>query len=83
MFSPTFREVRRYMCALVDISDFSKGKSDVEFCEELARKVGVAAVPGSSFFNEDVNHLARFHFAKKDETLYEALNRLADIRKKM
>ena len=68
---------------MVDISEFAKGKNDMEFCEEMIRKVGVAAVPGSSFFNEDVNHLARFHFSKKDETLYEALNRLADIRKKM
>lgn len=79
----TFTEPEGSYFMMVDISDFSKGKSDVEFCEELARKVGVAAVPGSSFFKEDVNHLARFHFAKKDETLYEALNRLADIRKKM
>ena len=79
----TFTEPEGSYFMMVDISDFSKGKSDVEFCEELARKVGVAAVPGSSFFNEDVNNLARFHFAKKDETLYEALNRLADIRKKM
>ena len=79
----TFTEPEGSYFMMVDISDFSKGKSDVEFCEELARKVGVAAVPGSSFFNEDVNHLARFHFAKKDGTLYEALNRLADIRKKM
>lgn len=79
----TFTEPQGSYFMMVDISEFSKGKSDIEFCEELARKVGVAAVPGSSFFNEDVNHLARFHFAKKDETLYEALNRLADIRKKM
>ncbi|MBQ6420007.1 MAG: aminotransferase class I/II-fold pyridoxal phosphate-dependent enzyme [Clostridia bacterium] len=68
---------------MVDISDFAKGKSDTEFCEEMTVKLGVAAVPGSSFFNEDVNHLARFHFSKKEETLYEALERLSDIRKKM
>ena len=79
----TFTEPQGSYFMMVDISEFSKGKSDVEFCEELARKVGVAAVPGSSFFKENVNHLARFHFAMKDETLYEALNRLADIRKKM
>ncbi len=65
---------------MVDISEFQKGKTDIEFCEELAYKVGVAAVPGSSFFKEDVNHLARFHFAKKDETLYEALDRLSKIK---
>lgn len=47
----------------------------------LARDVGVGAVPGSSFFREDVNHLIRFHFAKKDETLNEALNRLEKLKK--
>ena len=43
----------------------------------------MAAVPGSSFFKEDVNHLIRFHFAKKDETLIAALDRLSDIYKKL
>lgn len=65
---------------MLDISEFGY-QSDLEFCETLAEKVGVGAVPGSSFFREDVNHLIRFHFAKKDETLYEALNRLESIRK--
>jgi len=60
-----------------------KGQSDVAFCEEMARKVGVACVPGTSFFQENVSNIVRFHFAKKDETLYEALNRLADIKAKM
>jgi len=45
--------------------------------------VGVAAVPGSTFFREDVHTLARFHFAKKDETLLEALNRLSDMKAKL
>ena len=67
---------------MMDISEFGYD-SDLEFCEVLAEKVGVGAVPGSSFFREDVNHLIRFHFAKKDETLNEALNRLNDIRKKI
>ena len=67
---------------MMDISEFGYD-SDLEFCEVLAEKVGVGAVPGSSFFREDVNHLIRFHFAKKDETLNEALNRLSDIRKKI
>lgn len=79
----TFTEPQGTYFMMVDISEFAKGKNDVEFCEEMVRKLGVAAVPGSSFFKEDVNHLARFHFSKKDETLYEALNRLADIRQKM
>lgn len=67
---------------LLDISEFGF-ESDLEFCEVLARDVGVGAVPGSSFFRENVNHLIRLHFAKKNDTLAEALNRLADLRKKI
>ena len=67
---------------MLDISEFGF-ESDLEFCDVLARDVGVGAVPGSSFFREPVNSLIRLHFAKKDETLYEALNRLSDIRKKI
>lgn len=64
---------------LIDISEFGFD-SDLAFCEQLARKVGVGAVPGSSFFRENVNHLIRLHFAKKEETLLEALNRLEHIK---
>ena len=60
---------------LLDIGEYGYD-SDVDFCEDLAAKVGVGAVPGSSFFREPVNHLIRMHFAKNDETLNEALNRL-------
>ena len=67
---------------LLDISEFGYD-SDLEFCEDLARLVGVGAVPGSSFFREPVNHLIRFHFAKKDETLLAALNRLESLRAKI
>ena len=67
---------------LLDISEFGY-ESDLEFCEVLARDVGVGAVPGSSFFRENVNHLIRLHFAKKDETLYEALGRLEHIRNRI
>ena len=67
---------------LADISEFGF-RSDVEYCELLARKCGVGAVPGSSFFRENVNHLIRFHFAKKESTLAEALERLMNIRKCM
>ena len=67
---------------LLDISEFGYD-DDYEFCKKLAANVGVGAVPGSSFFKEDVNRYIRLHFAKKDDTLYEALNRLSDIRKKM
>ena len=64
---------------LLDISEFG-WKSDLEFCEALAEKVGVGAVPGSSFFKEPVNHLIRLHFAKKEDTLQRALTRLEKIK---
>ena len=67
---------------MMDISEFGYD-SDLKFCEDLAAKVGVGAVPGSSFFREPVNHLIRFHFAKKDETLNDALNRLEALRSKI
>lgn len=67
---------------MLDISEFQYD-SDVDFCERLARDVGVGAVPGSSFFKEKVNHLIRLHFAKKNDTLYEALNRLEHMKVKM
>ena len=67
---------------MLDISAFGYD-SDLQFCEDLAAKVGVGAVPGSSFFREPVNHLIRFHFAKKDDTLNEALNRLETLRERI
>ena len=67
---------------MLDISEFGY-ESDLKFCEDLASKVGVGAVPGSSFFREPVNHLIRLHFAKKDETLFDALNRLESLREKI
>ena len=70
---------------LVDISEFLalpqfSGWTDLSFCEWMIRKIGVAAVPGSSFFREDVNHLIRLHFARTKETLDEALARLAKLK---
>ncbi len=67
---------------LVDISEFGY-EDDILFCEDLARKVGVGAVPGSSFFKEQENRYIRFHFAKQDATLNAALERLADIHTRM
>jgi aspartate/methionine/tyrosine aminotransferase len=67
---------------MIDISEFG-WKDDTAFCEWMAREVGVAAVPGSSFFHEPVNHLIRLHFAKKSETLESAGERLLSLRKKV
>lgn len=90
-----FTEPQGAYFVLIDISEFGYGsrnsrdcscgvqgdKPDEKFCIDMAQKVGVAAVPGSSFFREPVDHLVRLHFAKKDETLYEALNRLENLKK--
>ena len=67
---------------MMDISEFGYD-SDLNFCEDLASKMGVGAVPGSSFFREPVNHLIRFHFAKRDETLSAALENLKSLRDKI
>ena len=64
---------------MLDIGEYGYA-SDLEFCIDLAEKVGVGAVPGSSFFREPVNNLIRLHFAKREETLNEALNRLEGMR---
>lgn len=65
---------------MVDIGRFGYEK-DTEFCHWLAKEIGVAAVPGSSFFRERVNHLIRFHFAKREETLRAAGERLLQLAK--
>lgn len=70
---------------LVDISRFLeleqfKGYTDLEFCEWMIREIGVAAVPGSSFFKEQVNHLIRLHFAREKATIDEAIKRLAKMK---
>jgi aminotransferase len=67
---------------LVDIGEFGWA-DDVAFAEWLAEHVGVAGVPGSSFFREPVNHLIRFHFAKREETLASAGERLMTLREKV
>lgn len=71
---------------LVDISRFIDGKNhdgkpldDHYFCDWLARRVGVAAVPGSSFFHEPVHHYIRFHYAKQASTLDAAGERLLTL----
>lgn len=66
---------------MVDISEFG-WEDDVAFAEWMTREVGVAAVPGSSFFREPVRHLIRFHFAKQLRTLTAAGERLLTLREK-
>lgn len=69
---------------LIDIQEFLElpqfaGMTDLEFCEWMIINIGVAAVPGSSFFKEEVNHLIRLHFAREKSTLDEALARLSRL----
>jgi aminotransferase len=66
---------------LVDISPFGF-EDDTAFCLWLAQEIGVAAVPGSSFFHEPVHHLIRFNFAKREETLHAAGERLLRLKEK-
>jgi aminotransferase len=75
----TYTEPDGAYYVMVDISEFG-WDSDTAFCEWMAREVGVAAVPGSSFFREPVNHLIRLHFAKRPETLAAAGERLLNLR---
>ena len=78
----TFTRPQGAYYVLMDISEYGYS-DDLLFCEDLARKVGVGAVPGSSFFKEPENRYIRFHFAKKDDTLEAALDRLSDMKDKM
>ena len=63
---------------LVDFSHLGL-TDDYDFCRWLAEEIGVAGVPGSSFFKEPVNHLVRFHFAKNVATLEAAGERLLKL----
>jgi len=63
----------------VDISEVSD-LPEAEFCQWLTREVGVAAIPLSAFYGDGFDQrVVRFCFAKKDETLLTALERLARL----
>jgi aspartate/methionine/tyrosine aminotransferase len=64
---------------MVDCAAFGV-KDDQEFCRWMAREVGVAAVPGSSFFHEPVNHLIRLHFSRSEAILAETGKRLQKLK---
>jgi aminotransferase len=68
---------------MTDISAFGFA-SDVEFAAHLVKDVGIACVPGSSFYRhpKDGSHQVRFAFCKKPETLDEAARRLEKLRRK-
>jgi len=65
---------------MVDVSRFGFG-SDSEFAQYLVKDIGVATVPGSSFYSDPATapQTVRFCFSKRDETLHEADKRLARL----
>ena len=66
-----------FLCA--DISSVSD-LNEAEFCQWLVREIGVAAIPLSAFYGDGFDqHVVRFCFAKKDETLIEAAARLRQL----
>lgn len=66
---------------MTDISAFGFA-NDIEFTKHLIREIGVAVVPGSSFYHDASlgSQLVRFCFCKKDETLHAAADRLQRLR---
>jgi aminotransferase len=68
---------------MTDISAFGFA-NDLEFTKYLVQEIGVAAVPGSSFYRDPKlgAQQVRFAFCKKDATLDEAAKRLAKIRRR-
>jgi aminotransferase len=65
---------------MLDISPFGYA-SDVEFAHWMAREIGVAPVPGSSFFANGENRYVRLNFAKRPATLHAAGERLLKLRR--
>ncbi|HEY2254336.1 MAG TPA: pyridoxal phosphate-dependent aminotransferase [Variovorax sp.] len=63
----------------VDISAVSD-LGEADFCQWLTSEIGVAAIPLSAFYGDEFDQrVVRFCFAKKDETLQAALDRLARL----
>jgi aminotransferase len=67
---------------MCDISDFGFS-DDIEFTKHLIREVGVAVVPGSSFYHDKAmgSQMVRFCFCKKDETLQAAAENLQKLKR--
>jgi aspartate/methionine/tyrosine aminotransferase len=68
---------------MTDISAFGYS-DDVAFTRYLVQEVGVAAVPGSSFYNDprDGRNQVRFAFCKREQTLDEAARRLQKLKRR-
>ena len=74
-----FTEPHGAYYVMMDISSLGFER-DTEAADWLVREIGVAGVPGSSFFRESEQRFVRFHFAKKEETLCAAGERLLQLK---
>ena len=71
------------MVHIIYLADIPEGVNmdDMAFAKHMVSEIGVAAVPGSSFYKSEAGkHKLRFTFSKKDETLMEAAERLEKLR---
>ncbi|HEV3215476.1 MAG TPA: hypothetical protein VGZ27_07115, partial [Vicinamibacterales bacterium] len=75
-----FKKPQGAYYVMTDIAHFGF-QSDIEFATFLVKEIGVATVPGSSFFNDRKagRNKIRFVFSKRDETFREADRRLAKL----
>ena len=73
-----FTEPQGAYYVLLDISSLGF-QTDTEAAEWFVREIGVAGVPGSSFFREPEHRFIRFHFAKQVETLHAAGEKLLKV----
>ena len=75
-----FTEPQGAYYTLLDISPLGF-KTDLEAAQWMVQEIGVAGVPGSSFFREPEHRYLRFHFAKQEATLLAAGEKLAKLRR--
>ena len=78
----SFTEPEGAYYVMADVSELGYA-DDYDCAVDLIRKVGVGTVPCSCFYNKPEHRFVRFHFAKSDEVLKSALDRLDGWREKM
>lgn len=75
----SFNEPEGAYYVMVDVTEFGV-EDDVAFAEWMAREIGVAGVPGSSFSRNEDRRFIRFHFAKAEAVLRQAGERLKRLK---
>ena len=79
-FQPLHTQGSYFQCADIRAVPDAQGRSDADFCLWLTAEIGVAAIPLSAFYGSGLDQrIIRFCFAKKDQTLKLALERLAKL----